>query len=347
MGLGMLFRQLFDSETFTYTYLLADEETRQAILIDPVAEKLERDIALLKELGLTLKYTLETHVHADHVTASGELRQRLGSQSVVSDVAGAACADVPVKDGQVIEFGHERLRVMATPGHTDGCVTYVSDEHGLAFTGDALLIRGCGRTDFQQGDAHKLYASAQRLFGLPGDTKVYPGHDYKGFTHSTIEEEKRFNPRLAGKTEQEFVKLMSELQLARPKQIDRAVPANMACGDVKRSAWAPVEMANGVPEVTVGWTASHSADVRLVDVREPHEFSGELGHVERAELVPLNTLESMATGWDRSEPLVVLCRSGNRSGVAANKLKMLGFQHVASMRGGMLEWRQQNLSVAH
>ena len=230
----MLFRQLFDQDTWTYSYLLADEETRQAVLIDPVLEQHDRDVALVRELGLTLVYTLETHVHADHVTGSGALREALGSKAVVSRHGGAACADVHVDDGDTIQFGKHTIEVRATPGHTPGCVTYVvrDGDRTMAFTGDALFVRGCGRTDFQGGDARALYRSVhEKIFTLPDDTLVYPGHDYKGHTVTTVGEEKRLNPRLRlGIDEATFVAIMDNLGLPRPRRMDVAVPANLACG---------------------------------------------------------------------------------------------------------------------
>lgn len=230
----MLFRQLFDLESSTYTYLLADEATREAVLIDPVREQLERDTALLRELGLSLRYALDTHVHADHVTALGALREQTGCQTVLAARAGVGCADVGVRHGDVLRFGAHALEVRATPGHTDGCVTYVTGDHRMAFTGDALLIRGCGRTDFQQGDAPTLYRSVhEQIFALPDETLVYPGHDYKGRTVSTVGEEKRWNPRLGGgRSLEEFEAIMRGLGLAYPKKIDEALPANRLCGAV-------------------------------------------------------------------------------------------------------------------
>lgn len=352
----MIFRQLFDPESSTYTYLLADEETREAVLIDPVLENLERDLSLLRELALRLVYSLETHVHADHVTASGHLRERLNSRSVVSAAGGAACADVKVQHGDVLRFGRCGLEVRSTPGHTDGCVTYVTLDHGLAFTGDALLIRGCGRTDFQQGDPGRLYDSVHhQILTLPEGTLLYPGHDYKGRTVTTVAEERDHNPRLGGgRTKEEFVGIMRELNLAYPKKIDVAVPANLQCGVVEADArpaaaeslWAPiVTSATGVPEVSPDWVALSRGRVRLVDVREVIEFTGDLGHIQGAELVPLATLGGHAPAWDRDEPIVTVCRSGGRSGTAARVLVNLGFSKVASMAGGMLAWTAQGLPV--
>ncbi len=228
----MLFRQLFDRESCTYTYLLADEESGDAVLIDPVRELIDRDVQTLQELGLTLRYTLDTHVHADHVTASGLLRQRLGSESVLSARGDVACVDVAVQDGDVIPFGAHRIEVRATPGHTDTCTSYYVPALSAIFTGDALLIRGCGRTDFQQGDPEVLYRSIhEQIFTLPDATWIYPAHDYKGRTVSTVGEEKAHNPRVGGgKTVQEFTAIMDNLNLAPPQKLHEAVPANQRCG---------------------------------------------------------------------------------------------------------------------
>lgn len=349
----MIFRQLFDPESSTYTYLVADEQTREAVLIDAVRDRVERDVLLLEELGLTLVYSLETHVHADHVTASGILRQRLGSKSVLSAAAGAGCPDVLIEDGQTLRLGAITIEARHTPGHTSGCVTYVVRAGGetMAFTGDALLIRGCGRTDFQQGDSRTLYRSVhEKIFSLADDTRIYPGHDYQGRTMTTVGEEKRFNPRLGGgKSVDDFVAIMASLKLAYPKKMDEAVPANMHCGILPQIAerhptergWAVIARTDdGVPEVTPEWVREHASEVRLIDVRRPDELSGELGAMPGAELVPLDTLEEAMKPWDREQALVVFCRSGGRSGRAAKVLEAAGFTRVASMHGGMLRWSE-------
>lgn len=228
----MIFRQLFEPETCTYTYLLGCERTRRAVLIDPVASEVDTYITLLESLNLNLVYTLETHVHADHITGSGLLRERLGSKSVVHRDAGAMCADLLVTDGVTLQVGDLEILVRHTPGHTNGCVSFAMADR--VFTGDALFIGGCGRTDFQQGDPGKLYDSIhQKLFSLPPDTLVYPGHDYAGNTVSTIRQEMSKNPRLGGgKSREEFIALMNALDLPYPKYIDQALPANQACGRV-------------------------------------------------------------------------------------------------------------------
>jgi len=227
---NLLFRQLFDRESCTYTYLLADKVSKDAVLIDPVIELSERDASLVKELGLKLKYVMNTHVHADHITGTGRLKKLSpGTLSVISARSGGE-ADLLVKDGDKIVFGSHSLEVAETPGHTEGCVTYINKEAGCAFTGDTLLVRGCGRTDFQGGSADTLYSSVwSRILSLPDNTTLYPAHDYKGQTASTVGEEKKFNPRLT-KTREEFITLMGNLNLAYPKKIDMSLPANMVCG---------------------------------------------------------------------------------------------------------------------
>lgn len=226
----MIFYQLIETETSTYTYLLADEATKEAVLIDSVFETIDRDLNLISEMGLVLKYVIDTHLHADHITGSGELRKRTGAKTAISSEAKVPCIDIALKEGDEIKFGKYSLKALETPGHTNSCMSFTIDR--MIFTGDVLLIRGTGRTDFQQGDAQKMYESiTQKIFTLPLETKIYPGHDYKGFTYSTVELEKKFNSRIGGnKTLAEFQKIMSELKLAHPKKIDIAVPANMQCG---------------------------------------------------------------------------------------------------------------------
>jgi len=224
----MIFRQLFDEATWTYTYIVADEATKEALIIDAVLEKVERDASLIEELGLKLKYAVETHVHADHITGSGMLRERTGCKTGVAASENVACADLHLNDNDVLKLGDLEVKVLTTPGHTSGCLTFVCENK--VFTGDALFIRGCGRTDFQAGDADTLYTSiTEKIFTLGDEKEVYPGHDYKGMTMSTIAEEKALNPRVKlGR--KGFVDLMNNLNLPMPKQIQKAVPANQVCG---------------------------------------------------------------------------------------------------------------------
>jgi glyoxylase-like metal-dependent hydrolase (beta-lactamase superfamily II) len=228
----MIFHQLFELESFTYTYLLADEDTGEAILIDPVLESADRDFKLISELGLKLLFTIETHLHADHITGAYKLKEKTGSKCAISKHADIPCADLNLSEGDEIKFGKYKLKVLETQGHTNTCLSFVTGE--MVFTGDLLFIRGTGRTDFQQGNSKFMYQNIhQKIFSLPPQTKIYPGHDYKGFTHSTVLEEIKFNPRVGGnKTEADFSKIMSELILADPKKLSIAVPANMKCGNI-------------------------------------------------------------------------------------------------------------------
>lgn len=229
----MLFRQLFDSESATYTYLLGDAASGEAVLIDPVKGHVEAYLQLLRELGLRLVAALDTHVHADHITALGALREATGAPTWMGEQAAADCVSRRFADGSEIAFGPYRLRALYTPGHTDDsyCFLLEADGHRYAFTGDTLLIRGTGRTDFQNGSARDQYHSLfGKLLALPGDTLVYPAHDYKGWTVSTIAEEKAWNPRLQVADEAAYVQLMNGLKLPNPRLMDIAVPANRACG---------------------------------------------------------------------------------------------------------------------
>lgn len=234
----LLFRQLFENESSTYTYLLADvsHPDKPALLIDPVDKTVDRDLNLIKELGLKLIYAMNTHVHADHVTGTGLIKTKDPKVKSVLSKASRGKADVLIGPGDKIHFGNLFVEARATPGHTLGCLTYVTGDGPsqpqprMAFTGDALLIRGCGRTDFQHGSSEQLYKSVHsQIFTLPKDTLIYPGHDYKGFSVSTVGEELLYNPRLT-KDEETFKNIMANLNLPKPKTIDIAVPANMVCG---------------------------------------------------------------------------------------------------------------------
>jgi len=350
----MLLRQLFDPRSSTYTYLLADEGTRDAVLIDPVFEQLGRDVALIRELGLTLRYTIDTHVHADHVTAAWLCKQELGSQIVVSAQAGAEGVDVPVHHGDVLRFGACALEARATPGHTDGCTSYVTADHRAVFTGDALLIRAAGRTDFQHGDARTLYRSVHgQLFTLPADCTIYPGHDYQGRTVTSVAEEREHNPRLGGeRSEDDFVGTMDNLGLAHPKLLAVALPANLRCGRPEHplpevARWAPVMRSYaGVPQLEPEWLDEHRDAALVLDVREPHEFNGELGHIRDARLIPMGDLRAQLDALPRDRPIVVVCRSGGRSAQASLILEGAGFPEVANLAGGMIRWRSLGLPVA-
>jgi sulfur dioxygenase len=228
--MSLFFRPLFEKESSTYTYLLADSDTKEAIIIDAVAETQQRDIGLIEELGLDLKYIIETHVHADHITSSCPLKQKfVNAQIVLGETNLVACADVLIKDGDNLQFGQYDITAMSTPGHTDGCMSFIVGDK--VFTGDALLIRSCGRCDFQDGSAEKLFDSISRLFTLPDETYVYPAHDYGGRTVSSIWEEKAFNEMIGGGVDKaEFVRRVNAMELSLPAKIHVAVPANQVCG---------------------------------------------------------------------------------------------------------------------
>jgi sulfur dioxygenase len=348
----VLFRQLFDPVSSTYTYLLADEVTRCGLLIDTVFEQFDRDRALVRELGVTLTHTLETHVHADHVTAAWRFRQALGSKIVLSGRSGATGADVYVDDGDVIEAGTATLVVRPTPGHTNGCVTYVTRDLRMAFTGDALLIRSAGRTDFQQGSAHTLYGSIKgRIFTLPDECLLYPAHDYAGRTVTTVGEEKLWNPRIGGEaSESDFTGYMNNLGLPHPKQLDVAVPANLVCGRREPMAsgdgptWGPVvHTFAGVKEIDPVWVSEHRAAVTILDVREPGELGGDLGRIEGSLHVPLAELRARVAEVPRDKPIVCVCRSGRRSAQACSMLETAGVKDVANSAGGMIRWRALGL----
>ena len=350
----MIFRQLFDQQSSSYTYLLAD--AREAVLIDPVFEQARRDAALVEELGLKLAWTLETHVHADHVTGAWLLKERLGSRIAISKTSGAEGADRYLDSYEKVVFGKRNLVVLPTPGHTNGCVSYVLDDRKAVFTGDALLIRGCGRTDFQDGDARTLLRSVrQQLFTLPEDCTVYPGHDYRGLQSTSVGEEKMYNPRLAESIgEGDFVGYMKNLGLTHPKLMEQAVPANMKLGQPQttrnmgaQADWAPLTYTfAGIWEVQPQWLEEHAPEVQVVDVREPDEFDGPLGHIPGAKLLPLGSLKQKTEELSKDRPIVMVCRSGARSAQATVLLKNAGFAKVANLAGGMLRWRSQRLAVA-
>ena len=357
MTTPLIFRQLFDADSSTYTYLLADPDTKEAVLIDPVFEQHLRDRALLEELDLKLLYTLDTHCHADHVTGAWLMQQATGSKIGISGRYGdmLSGADVLLDHGDVVKFGSRSLEVRATPGHTDGCVTFVLDHHSMAFTGDCLLIRSAGRCDFQQGNASIMYQSiTEQIFSLPDDCLIWPAHDYSGRTVSSVKEEKLYNPRIGGEAdERDFVGYMDNLGLPHPKKITIAIPANCICGRPEDgtmpviAAWGPVRQTySGIKEIEPQWVAENLDQVRVLDVRSVEEFDDDLGHIHGAQLVPLHELEQRVAEVTSHQPVVTVCKSGRRSGQASVILKKKGITEVASMRGGMLKWNQSDLPVA-
>jgi len=343
----MIFRQLFDPVSSTYTYLLGCDASHDAVVIDPVFEQHGRDTALIRELGLNVRYVLDTHVHADHVTGAWLMRTALNAEIVLSRRYAVKEVDVAVDHGDVLAFGNCSLTVRATPGHTNGCVTYVTTRQDKAFTGDCLMIRGAGRTDFQGGNVHEMWRSIrEQIFSLPDDCLIYPGHDYAGRTVSTVGEEKRFNPRIGGDArEEDFVGYMENLGLAHPKLIDIAVPANLKSGRPDNDAmpqeitWGPVTVTfAGIPEIRPDWVARHLDELFVVDVRSAGEFEGDLGHLDGAHLIPLNELRERLDEIPHDRPVVAVCQSGKRSAMAVEILLRSGYQRVANVAGGLIQW---------
>src|SRR5438270_6401411 len=347
----LIFRQLFDPQSSTYSYLLADNRSREAILIDAVFEQARRDAALIQELGVKLIATLETHVHADHVTGAWLLKRQFGSDIVVSASSDAVGGDRYLAHGDRVQFGSRYLETRATPGHTHGCVTYVLDDESMAFTGDCLLIRGSGRTDFQQGDPRAMYRSVRsQILTLPPTCLLYPAHDYRGLTVTSVGEERRFNPRLGGEIgESDFVGYMNNLGLPHPKLIDIAVPANLRCGHPEKdtvlpadSGWAPLTFTfAGIWEIQPDALEERASRLQVIDVRERHEFDGPLGRIRGATLMPLAELPKRSDELSRDRPVVTVCRSGARSAQAALLLQKAGFGDVANLAGGMVRWRAE------
>jgi glyoxylase-like metal-dependent hydrolase (beta-lactamase superfamily II)/rhodanese-related sulfurtransferase len=347
----MFFKQLFDPASSTLTYLIADDTAHEAVLIDPVIDQVEREVRLLREHGLKLKYTLETHVHADHVTAAHALKQATGAHTAVSRDCNAQGYDKLLQDGDVILFGHEEILAIATPGHTPGSTSYLWRDR--VFTGDTLLIGGCGRTDFQNGSAAALWTSiTETLFALDEQTLVYPAHDYKGRRVSSIGEEQRFNARVAGKTREEFLSIMNNLNLPMPSRIQEAVPANLEGGagqPAVQSAprqWAALERV-AIQNVSARQLAEAmaSAEVRLLDVRTPKEF--EAVRIAGSINVPMDRLDPAAllASMGADDPVYCVCQTGTRSQLAAAKLRAAGFLRVVHVDGGTNAWAVAGLPV--
>jgi glyoxylase-like metal-dependent hydrolase (beta-lactamase superfamily II)/rhodanese-related sulfurtransferase len=351
----LVFRQLFDPPSSTYTYLLGDRRSGAAVIIDPVFEQVRRDAALIEELGLRLVYVLETHVHADHVTGAWLLKGRTGCRIALSADSGAKGADRYLVQDDVVAFGDRNLQIRQTPGHTSGCLTYVLDDRSMAFTGDCLFVRGTGRTDFQGGDPRTMYRSVhEQIFTLPDACLLFPAHDYRGLTVTSVQEERRFNPRLGAEIgEGDFAGYMNNLGLAHPKKMDVAVPANLECGrpdndleSGEEPVWAPLRYTfAGIWEIDPHVLEEHAKSVQILDVREPQEFTGPLGHIHGAVLIPLGELAQRAAELARDRPVVAVCRAGSRSAQATVILRQAGFTDVANLSGGMLRWRADRQGV--
>ena len=356
--------QLFDPASCTYTYVLFDDITRDALIIDPVDDQLERDLGVLRQHHLKLVWTVETHAHADHITSAGSLAEHAGAKTAAPDGCGITTAAVQLKDGDALRFGGEQIRALHTPGHTAGSMSYVwqsaqghnrATQAGHVFTGDTLLINGCGRTDFQSGSSADLYRSiTQILFNLPGDTRVWPGHDYNGQRQSSIQAERTTNARIAGKSAEQFTATMNALNLPKPKRLDEAVPANQSSGirhdAVTREGSAAVpdpqsRTAQGYAgdiSPQLAWQWSQSGKAMLIDIRTEAERDW-VGFVPGVPFVPWKNWPGMAVSTAFDDQLkaalppgacvLLLCRSGIRSIAAAKRATELGFEAYNILEG--------------
>jgi len=331
------------------TYLVACERTHKAALIDPLKERVDRYLAILAYYDFKLEMVIDTHTHADHRTATWDLRDLTGARVVMHRRAPAPRIDVHVEDGQRLAVGEVDLIVRHTPGHTPDSMSLCCEDR--VFTGDTLLIHGTGRADFAGGDAGDQYDSITRkLFTLPDDTMVFPAHDYRGHSHSTIGEEKRTNPRVAGRSRDAYVELMNNLGLPLPEKIQEALQSNQSAIEDDSVKFPSLMQLSQVRQLTaqeVSARLAGSSAPALLDVREADEFSGELGHIPGSILIPLKELPARAAELAalKDKDVVTICRSGVRSTSAAAILTGLGFEHVSNLRGGMLDWNDAGLAI--
>jgi glyoxylase-like metal-dependent hydrolase (beta-lactamase superfamily II)/rhodanese-related sulfurtransferase len=343
----MLFREL--NRSATKTYLIGCEKTHRVVLIDPVFEKTDRYLALLAYYGYTLDAVIDTHTHADHHTGSWELHDLTDAPVIMHRRAPAPHVDMHMDDGDLIRVGTLSLRVLATPGHTpDSMCLHAMDR---VFTGDTLFIHGTGRTDFPGGDPGQQYDSIHdKLFALPDSTLIFPGHDYRGHTQSTIDEEKQTNPRLAGRSRGEYVALMNSLNLSLPDKIQEVLQPNQTAIEDKSIQFPGLAELNSVRQLAAQEVKSQLDTPNpplLLDVREPEEYTDELGHIAGSVLIPLKELHTRVAEIEshKTQDVIVVCRAGVRSTTGAAILTGLGFERVSNLKGGMLDWNDQLLPV--
>lgn len=343
----MIFQEL--NGTQCKTYVVGCENTRKALLADPVRERIDRYLAVLAYHGLKLDTVVDTHTHADHATASFEFQRLLGVRLIMHRRAPVPRVDEYVDDGVSICVGDVKLDVLYTPGHTpDSISLYMGDR---VLTGDVMLIRGTGRSDFAGGDAGTQYDSITgKLFVLPDDTLVFPGHDYRGNTQSTIGEEKQHNPRIAGRSREQYMALMDSIEFQLPSKIQEVLQPNQTAIDDDRTAFPDLAELNEVRQLSLDEVhARLKTDPAplLLDVREPEEYTGELGHIPGSQLIPLKELSQRVSELNayRDTPIIVVCRAGVRSTTAAAMLTGMGFSQVLNLKGGMLDWNDEGLAV--
>ncbi|MCI0668703.1 MAG: MBL fold metallo-hydrolase [Methylococcaceae bacterium] len=343
----MIFHELNNS--ICKTYLIACEATGHALLVDPVATRIDRYLAVLAYHHLKLDYLLDTHTHADHRSACGELSSLTGAKVVRHLSAPQPNVDIHVQDGDLLEVGNLSLKILYTPGHTPDSVSVLAGDRVLS--GDCLLIGGTGRTDFASGDAGQQYESITRtLFSLPDDTLVFPGHDYRGNKRSTIGHEKRHNPRIANKTREEYIEIMAALGLPLPEQIQEVLQVNATDLEDSEITYPSIAELNKVfqmsPEM-VRDQISGNAPPLIIDVRQADEFNGELGHLAGSVSIPLNRLAAKMTEYEayKDRKIITVCRAGVRSTTAAAILNALHFTDVHNLKGGMIEWVRSGYPV--
>lgn len=355
----MIFAQL--NQGACKTYLIASEETREAMLVDPVLERVDVYLDEIRRRQLRLRYVLDTHVHADHISAGPALRDRTGVDYVMHTLSASACANLRVRDGAELRLGELHLRVLHTPGHTQDSITLVLPDRII--TGDFLFIGegGAGRTDLPGGDAAEHWEALQKLRGLPDATLVFPAHDYHGRTSSTLAEERQKNPRLAQRTREDYVAWLGGLRLGPAAWMADVIKANYACAHDPRAAWIPIDQPSCEVKGTAGnvnaelvklvsaeqlTDALAGQDPPLVlDVRQPEELRGELGQIPGARAIPVGELPRRLgeLAGQEARPLVTVCRSGGRSATAAAILSVAGFKDVRSLEGGMRRWNELRL----
>jgi sulfur dioxygenase len=343
----MLFKELNQGKC--KTYLLACDRTKKAVLIDPLKEKIDRYIAVLAYHHCTLEYAIDTHTHADHRSGTLDLKALTGAKVVMHRQAPEPHVDVHAQDGETLKVGDIEIKVLHTPGHTPDSMSLYTN--GKVFTGDVILIRGTGRADFAGGDAGTQHDSiTKKLFTLPDDTVLYPAHDYRGNTSSTIGDEKRSNPRVAGRSREEYIKLMNSLGLPLPDKIQEVLQPNQTALDDDRIKFPSMAELNQVQQLTslqVQELVRAPEPPIVVDVREPAEYTGELGHIKGSILIPLKELAARAGELEpyKNQHVIAVCRAGVRSTTAAAILTSLGFEQVSNLVGGMLDWNDKKLAV--
>jgi len=329
------------------TYLVTDEDTGKALLIDPVKGNIDRYLALLAYKRLTLDAVLDTHTHADHSTAAFLANDLTGVRIIMARKSPVPRVTEHVDDGDVVQIGNLGLNVFTTPGHTPDSLSLYTDDY--VFSGDCLLIGGTGRSDFAGGDSGEQYDSITgKLFTLPDDTILLPAHDYRGNTRSTIGAEKTGNPRVAGKIRQEYIDLMDSMEFPLPGKIQEVLQPNQTAIEDDRTKFPDLAQLNEVHQISVDEVQARLQSGNaplLLDVREPDEFDGELGHITGSELIPLKELSRRVDELDRDRDILCICRAGVRSTTAAAILKGLGFEHICNMKDGMLEWNDKGYPV--